>query len=139
MFCSACGNVLEVLESGGCGGNGAIYGCSNPDCDRLFRQTTGGIIPTLGGESFELISGSAKLFRETGSAVPRPKVDLLMAMGKAAEEDEVRRVKYFIGEIKKGLDSISTFSNLIDFLENQPAKAKIARDSNLRDTHGHRF
>jgi len=57
-FCQVCGIFLELVQRGGCGGNGAIYGC--PNCDALFRQTTGGIVSTPGGETLSPIPGSYK-------------------------------------------------------------------------------
>ncbi|MFH1036817.1 MAG: hypothetical protein V1756_02040 [Patescibacteria group bacterium] len=68
MFCSSCCVSLELLVRGGCGGKRAIYGC--PKCDALFRQTTGGIISTPGGEELIRIEGgSYKRFKKTGSMV----------------------------------------------------------------------
>lgn len=55
--CQFCGTILERLGRGGCGGNGSIYGC--PGCDKLFRQISGGIIATPGGETLEPVYGSS--------------------------------------------------------------------------------
>jgi len=74
--CQFCGSLLEYLEHGGCGGNGSIYGCKN--CDRLFRQITGRIIATPGGETLQPISGgSYKSFKESGRLFPGPTISEL--------------------------------------------------------------
>lgn len=52
MFnCKECNSVLILLESGGCGGFGTLVGCER--CDSIFRQTTGGIVATPGGERWK--------------------------------------------------------------------------------------
>lgn len=61
--CQYCGAVLEFLKGGGCGGRGNIYGC--PNCDRLFEQISGGIVPTRYGEILSPIGGSYKGFKAT--------------------------------------------------------------------------
>jgi hypothetical protein len=64
--CQGCGAELELLIHGSCGGNGAVYGCWN--CDRLFRQTTGGILATPEGETLSPMEGS---YREMKAAIER--------------------------------------------------------------------
>lgn len=59
--CQSCGGFLELLRQGWCGGRGAIYGC--PTCDQLYEQTTGGIVPTPGGETLSPIPGSYKEYK----------------------------------------------------------------------------
>lgn len=51
-----CGAMLTQLESGGCGGMGSIHGCEQ--CGAVYRQTTGGIVGTLGGERMRKIDGA---------------------------------------------------------------------------------
>lgn len=53
--CQFCGNLLDLVESGGCGGRGSIYGC--PNCHRRFEQTSGGMFSTPNGETLSPISG----------------------------------------------------------------------------------
>lgn len=63
-YCQHCGGPLELLRRAvSCGGNGDIYGCPNPNCDRLYEQQTGGFIPTPGGETLAPIEGSYKEFK----------------------------------------------------------------------------
>ncbi len=57
MYCQKCGAELDFVEKGGCGGRGDIYRCPNPKCKALFRQISGGILPTEGGETLKRIPG----------------------------------------------------------------------------------
>lgn len=67
--CQICGGMLERLGHGGCGGRGSVYGC--PNCDRLFKQTSGGIIATPGGETLSPTSGSYREYKGTQGAQER--------------------------------------------------------------------
>jgi len=53
-YCQNCGGKTRPLDGGhGCGGVGSLDGC--PKCGAVYRQTTGGIVPTHGGEQYERV------------------------------------------------------------------------------------
>ena len=59
--CPGCGDQLETLLRGGCGGAGKIQACMK--CDALYRQEGGGIVST-GTERMVPMAGSAKEFKK---------------------------------------------------------------------------
>ena len=60
--CSECGvGQFVYLGDGGCGGYGQLRGCEY--CKAVFKQTTGGIAPTPGGECWERQSFSLDEYR----------------------------------------------------------------------------
>lgn len=56
-YCQSCGGpILKIGSRGGCGGNGSLHRCTS--CGQVYRQETGGILSTPGGETFKPISES---------------------------------------------------------------------------------
>ncbi len=53
-YCQKCGGFVLQLESGGCGGQGSYHRCTS--CGQVYRQETGGIVSTSGGETFRPLS-----------------------------------------------------------------------------------
>lgn len=53
-YCQRCGaQDWEYLKRGSCGGQGALKGCKK--CRAVYRQNSGGAIPTPGGESWSRV------------------------------------------------------------------------------------
>ena len=50
LFCQICSRPVLQVKSGRCGGNGSIFKCTN--CGQVYKQETGGFIPTQGGETY---------------------------------------------------------------------------------------
>lgn len=68
LKCPDCGGSLIYTSSGGCGGRGTEKKCEK--CGATFRQTTGGILPTPGGEKWEKYSGGKFETLTAPEAVP---------------------------------------------------------------------
>lgn len=63
MSCKNCNSWnLFTLDYGGCGGIDSLVGCE--DCKTVFKQTTGGIIPTPGGENWDKEPYTLEEYRE---------------------------------------------------------------------------
>ena len=136
MFCSKCNSVLEKLDFTDKGI--IVYGCPNPDCDRIFQQITG----FLKSETITLVPGSFRHFNgDTGSAIMSSEQILKRAL-EADKTQEAMQVNYLkikiISDLQNPEISGNTWLRFTDFLKDLPGRAEIARDSNQRDYHGHR-
>ena len=64
--CPRCGGILKIVRFGGCGGNGMIKGCES--CDAMWIQSSGGLVPTHGGEVWRPLSEKLSEWRKRHAA-----------------------------------------------------------------------
>jgi len=57
-YCQDCGTRTQPLNtnSSGCGGFGRMIRCPNEACDQVWEQTSGGFLPTPGGERWSRVT-----------------------------------------------------------------------------------
>lgn len=63
-FCQDCGNKISPLNSArsGCGGRGSLCACL--ECDIVYEQVSGGILPSPGGETWSKFPWSFSKYRK---------------------------------------------------------------------------
>ena len=93
IFCQKCESPLITLSIGGCGGLGSHYGCEK--CDIVWKQVTGGFLPTSGGEQYQN-SGwdSIKEFKERLQQIDTQKEEW-RRLKKLSEENKKHAMKLF--------------------------------------------